>query len=272
MNLRKLLLTKNECYQRNKKMVVKGIMVHSTGANNPTLKRYVGPDDGLLGYNRYGNHWNVFRPAGRQVCVHAFIGQLKDGSIATYQTLPWDIEGWHGGSGPKGRVNDTHIGFEICEDDLTDGEYFAKVYKEAVELCAYLCATYNLNPLKDGVLIGHYEGYKRGIAVNHGDPGNWFPKHGKSMDTFRADVAELLKPAPAPAPAPVPAPIKVGDIVQFAGGLHYATSSSTIGYRATKGRAKVAYVAKGAKHPYSLIHIDNQSNVYGWVDADKVTK
>ena len=30
-----------------------------------------------------------------------------------------------------------------------------------------------------------------GIASNHSDPSNWFPKHGKSMDTFRADVKTL---------------------------------------------------------------------------------
>jgi N-acetylmuramoyl-L-alanine amidase len=43
-------------------------------------------------------------------------------------------------------------------------------------------------------IIGHYEGYQRGIASNHGDPRNWFPKHGKSMDTFRADVKSGLAP------------------------------------------------------------------------------
>ena len=102
-----------------KTITVNGIMVHSTGANNPNLKRYVGPDDGLLGKNQYNNHWNQDTPDGRKVCVHAFIGKLADGSVATYQTLPWNMEGWHGGSGTKGRVNDTHIGFEICEDGLT---------------------------------------------------------------------------------------------------------------------------------------------------------
>lgn len=69
------------------------------------------------------------------MCVHAFIGKLKDGSIATYQTLPWNHRGWHAG----GDANNTHIGFEICEDNLTDKTYFNKVYKEAVELAAYLC-------------------------------------------------------------------------------------------------------------------------------------
>ena len=37
-------------------------------------------------------------------------------------------------------------------------------------------------------IICHCEGYKQGIASNHGDVMHWFPKHGKSMDTFRLDV------------------------------------------------------------------------------------
>lgn len=78
MNLRKLILTENACYKAGRKITPKGIMVHSTGANNPYLRRYVGPDDGLLGVNEYNNHWNRDKPGGRQVCVHAFIGKLKD--------------------------------------------------------------------------------------------------------------------------------------------------------------------------------------------------
>ena len=44
---------------------------------------------------------------------------------------------------------------------------------------------------KKGLPI-HYEGHQKGIASNHSDPRNWFPKHGKSMDTFRADVKATL--------------------------------------------------------------------------------
>ena len=191
MKLHKLIFTENACYKAGRKITVKGIMVHSTGANNPTLRRYVGPDDGLLGKNQYNNHWNTFHPGGREVCVHGFIGKLADGTIATYQTLPWDHRGWHAG----GSANNTHIGFEICEDGLTDATYFAKVYQEAVELCAYLCKEFGLTE-KD--IICHSEGYRKGIASNHGDVMHWFPKHGKSMDTFRADVKQLLTSAPAP--------------------------------------------------------------------------
>ena len=144
----------------------------------------------MLGKNQYDNHWNQDKPGGRQVCVHAFIGKLADGTIATYQTLPWNHRGWHAG----GKANDTHIGFEICEDGLADATYFNKVYTEAVELCVYLCKLYGLTE-KD--IIGHYEGHQKGIASNHGDPRNWFPKHGKSMDTFRSDVkAGLIAASP----------------------------------------------------------------------------
>ena len=187
MKLRKLIFTNNDCYKAGKKIKPKGIMVHSTGANNPNLKRYVGPDDGLLGKNLMRNHWN--QKMSRNVCVHAFIGKLKDGTIATYQTLPWDHRGWHGG----GVSNDTHIGFEICEDNLKDANYFTKAYKEAVELCAYLCKMFDLT---ENNIICHSEGHAKGIASNHGDVMHWFPIHGKSMDTFRADVKALITEKP----------------------------------------------------------------------------
>lgn len=187
MRLYKLLLTKNACYKAGKPLKVSGLMLHSTGAPNTKLSRYVGEDDGRLGKNPYGNHWNQPNPDGRNVCVHAFIGKLADGSIATYQTLPWDMRGWHAG----GSANNTHIGVEICEDNLTDSVYFNQVYKEAVELFAYLCKEFSLNPLKQ--IICHAEGWKMGIASNHGDVLYWFKKQGKTMDDFRKDVKKEME-------------------------------------------------------------------------------
>lgn len=215
MNLHKLIFTENACYKTGRKMKPQGIMVHSTGSNNPWLNRYIAPDDGLLGKNRYGNHWN--QAMDRHVCVHGFIGKLADGTIATYQTLPWDHRGWHAG----GAANNTHIGFEICEDGLKDPAYFTAVYKEAVELCAYLCRQFGLTE-KD--IICHCEGHKQGIASNHGDVMHWFPKHGKSMDTFRADVKKLLesgtvepsaKEEPAEKPVEKPAAVKIDGAKSF---------------------------------------------------------
>lgn len=58
-----------------------------------------------------------------------------------------------------------------------------------MELTAYLCREYGLDPLEDGVVICHQEGARRGIASNHADVLHWFPMHGMTMDDFRADVA-----------------------------------------------------------------------------------
>ncbi len=216
MNLHKLIFTNNACYKAGRKITPKGIMVHSTGANNPWLKRYVGPDDGLLGKNQYNNHWN--QPMDREVCVHAFIGKLADGTVATYQTLPWDHRGWHAG----GSANDTHISFEICEDDLTDADYLDKVYHEAVDLCVYLCGLYGLT---EQDIICHCEGHDLGIASNHGDVLHWWPKHGKNMDTFRGEVAARLGGSEPDTPVEPVQPsggIKAGDLVTITGTKYYS--------------------------------------------------
>lgn len=186
MDLRKLIFVNNDCYAAGKTIIPVGVMIHSTGANNPNLRRYVGPDDGALGANIYGNHWN--RP-GVKTCVHAFIGKLADGTVATYQTLPWHHRAWHcGRSG-----NDTHISFEVCEDGLEDRTYFGAVYQEAAELTAYLCKLFDLDPLASGVVISHKEGNDMGIASWHGDIDHWLVKHGKTMDDFRQKVSRIMK-------------------------------------------------------------------------------
>lgn len=61
---------------------------------------------------------------------------------------------------------------------------------------------------------------------------------------------------------------KVGDVVQFNGGPHYAssTASSPTGSPCAAGPAKITLIAKGAKHPWHLIHTDSSTRVYGWVD------
>jgi len=199
MKLLKCILTENDCYKTRRTIRPRGVMVHSTGANNPLLRRYVQPVAATpgreellaaLGANPNANHWN--RP-GLDVCVHGFVGKLADGSVAAVQTLPWEHRGWHAGTGASGRsANDTHISFEMCEDDLTDPAYFRQAYRAAAELTAMLCRQYGLDPLGDGVVICHQDGFRRGIASNHGDVYNWFPRFGLDMNDFRAEVVRIM--------------------------------------------------------------------------------
>lgn len=186
MDIIQYYMTQNPCYKAGRTITPSGIVVHSTGANNPYIKRYVGPDDGILGKNQYNNHWNK---STATKCVHAFIGKVADGSLKVYQTLPWNYRCWGVGSGKKGSYNNSHIQFEICEDGLTNETYYNQAFSLAKELCAFLCAQYGINP--DNI-VGHYEAAAAGYGSNHGDPRNWQRKFGGTMEQFRADVRAML--------------------------------------------------------------------------------
>ena len=186
--------TKNDCYKKAQKMTPKGIVVHSTGANNPNLKRYVdAPAE--VGVNQYGNHWN--NPAsvmGRAVCVHSFIGYALNKEVKVANILPYDFCCWGVGSGSKGsyNYNPAYIQFEMCEDDCKNKEYFEAVYNVAVEYSVYLCKMFNI-PVDN--IVSHKEAHALGYGSNHGDPNNWWGNFGRTMKDFRAAVKAGLAAA-----------------------------------------------------------------------------
>ncbi len=223
MKIYKILATKNDCYKTGKKIKPQGILWHSTGVNNPNLRRYVGPDDGNLGVNRFKNYWN--RPKLKK-CCHAFIGKLKNGKIATYQILLWDHYGWHCGKGKKGSANASHIGFEICEDNKKNKDYAMMVYREAIELTAYLCKLYSLDPfgkLLSGlpVITDHAEAARLGYASNHGDVLHWFGRYGITLDKIRQDVAALLAEEQSGGGGVKPEPEHPGTIYRIMRGIEF---------------------------------------------------
>jgi len=157
-------------------------MLHSVGCAQPSASVFI-------------KNWN--KASYTSACVHAFI----DGSDGTvYQTLPWNRRGWHCGKGTSGSsANDTHIGVEMCEpgsitytsganftvSDAADAKAVAKrTYEAAIELFAYLCQKYSLDPTADGVIISHAEGYSRGVASNPADPAHLWKGLGLSYTIF----------------------------------------------------------------------------------------
>ena len=203
MQIKETILTNNPCYKAGRTIAVKGLMLHSVGCPQPSALVFV-------------NNWN--KSTYDRACVHAFI----DGNTGViYQCLPWSHRGWHGG----GASNNTHIGVEMCEPaciKYTSGSNFTcsdtatakavvkRTYDAAVELFAFLCKQYNLDPLADGVIISHREGHARGIASNHGDPEHLWNglKMGYTMDGFRKAVAAAMKPAEETKPAAPAEPAK----------------------------------------------------------------
>ena len=198
--------TNSTCYRNTGKMEIKGVLWHSTGANNTTIKRYVQPSDNdpnratllaKIGTNPNRNDWNHIE---MQAGLNAWVGTLADGSVAAVQTMPWNYRPWGCGSGSKGSCNNGWIQFEICEDSLSSKNYFDKVYREACELTAYLCSIYNLNPIGKvsfngasvPVILCHQDSYQLGLGSNHSDVYHWFNKYGKTMNDVRTDVAKLM--------------------------------------------------------------------------------
>lgn len=216
--------THSTCYNgTTHPMQIKGILWHSTGANNPNLKRYVQPYEGdpnydadiaKLGKNTNNNDWNhIYREAG----LNAWIGKFADGSVGTVQTMPWDYKPWGCGAAYKGgpSCNNGWIQFEICEDDLTNKDYAQRVWDEAIAFSVYLCKKFNLNPLGTAtcggktvpVITCHNDAAKLGCAGNHADINHWFPKIlGKDMNNARQEIAEKLAVTPTPVPTPEPVP------------------------------------------------------------------
>ncbi len=185
MNLIQNYLTESGCYKAGKHITVQGLMVHSVGCPQPKASAFM-------------KNWNR---ADANACVHAVIEPGGD----IYQLLPWEHRGWHCG----GSANNTHIGVEMTEPatirytggaswtETGDGEdtkaHVLATYRYAVELFAYLCKQYHLDPLADGVVISHSEGCRRGIASNHGDVEHLWSKFGLFMVQFRKDIKAAVE-------------------------------------------------------------------------------
>lgn len=278
--------TKNPCYRKGTPMKPVGIVVHSTGANNPHLCRYVDCPE-RLGVNRYGNHWN--RPEAATL-VHGAIGLDKEGFVTVVNTLPYTMAAWGVGKGSRGSYNydpTGHIQFEMCEDDLTDPSYFDQVMGTAVAYCAQLCREYGLAAES---IVSHKEAHAQGYASNHGDPENWMGRFGMTMEDFRARVRAKLKgevaimgkvvnrdelvawidahaveveKQPEPEVKPEPVAIKAGDKVVFKSGVtQWGTGSGNKGIPSWAQDGKTTFTVLEIVKEGTEARIGNASGAY----------
>ncbi|MCL2549372.1 MAG: peptidoglycan recognition protein family protein [Methanimicrococcus sp.] len=134
--------------------------------------------------------------------THAFVAPND-----IVQCLPWNFMAHH----CAGFFNYTHIGLDLVEPDNNEQnkeQFVLDTYETMVELAAYLCEQYKLDPigfteckvpgkkkktLSVPVILSHKEAHALGGASNHGDPDRMWNtiKIGGvalTMDKFRADV------------------------------------------------------------------------------------
>ena len=186
-------MTNSPLYKAGTTIKPKGAFIHSVGCPQPKASAFI----------------KTMNKATATKGVTAFI--QPDGTV--YETLPINfskktaIKNWHAGKGSKGSANTSWIGIELTEPSTikyTSGasfkdldpektkEHVANTYKYAVEYFAYLCEGFGWDPLEDGVILSHHEGYVRGYASNHGDVEHIWSKYGYTMDQFRKDVKEEM--------------------------------------------------------------------------------
>lgn len=216
---------------------------------------------------------------------------VYDGGAVQYNGDIRNRYTWHCGGGKyntKGgayygkATNRNTIGIEVCSTNDTSKMTVAndshwrftdKVVSNLVELVKYLMAEYGIDAAH---VIRHYDVNGKpcpgiiGWNEDTGSAAKWAAfkarlgaattggQTGGSTNTGTATGNTALT-------------YKVGDIVQFAGGKHYANSQATSGTTVKPGQAKVTAVAPAGKHPYHIVHTDSASTVYGWVDAAAIT-
>lgn len=192
MNIITSMATKNPCYKTGKSIKVEGIILEGVGCPQSSAR--------VFAHNR--NRENC---EGK--CAHAFV-DANDGAVI--QLLPWGHRGWHCGKHPrtKKNANDTHIGIQLCEPSqirykkkneielVGDKEKALNAvrttYKSAVELCAFLCEKFNLDPMT--AVISRKEAYDAAIASMQASPEFVWEAVGAdfTMDKLRDEVKQRM--------------------------------------------------------------------------------
>lgn len=189
-NITQRILTTNKCYKANvTRKRTDGLMVHSVGCPQPSATVFC----------------NLWAQNANTVCPNAIVD-----ATSIIQTLPWNMKAWH----CCDPGNSTYIGVETTEpstiaykngkvidnNPAASKQHIDAVYKNTVELFAFLCKQYGFDPLEKGRIISHAEGAKMGIASAHADPDHLWPRYGYTMDGFRQDVKKAMGAQPTPDP------------------------------------------------------------------------
>jgi len=273
MEIKQCIMTNSLCYKQAGRVPQHfGIVVHSTGVNQPRISRYVQPSDNDpnkdaiiadIGKNPYNNDWNhppKNPTAADRKGVHCFIGNNSAGEVVCYQVLPWDNIAWGVYKGDKGSYNDNppYFQFEICEDGLTNEKYFNDCMTVAQMLCAYLCNNFEISVEN---IVSHYESWEQGYGNKHVDPNNWLSKFGKDMNWFREGVRKIMGQTVNP-----------GDIGRVKEGAHvYDKNGKDLDYEFSawvyRSDVIVGEVANGCAHFSTDLSLKSYT---GWTAVENI--
>lgn len=179
--------TSNGAYTAGRKINPQGCVNHSVGCAQPSTEVF------FKIMNKSDAGWGV----------NAILGDFHKGDGRIILCLPYDARPWGCGKGSKGSWNNTKIQWEVCEpaghtyaggtmlnyNVEKNQTFFDRMWKMLVAWNVYIVKKFGY-PIPG--ISDHAESYKAGYGSNHADMGQWLPKHGKSMDALRAEVAQIL--------------------------------------------------------------------------------
>lgn len=182
--------TKNGAYKAGRNIKATGALNHSLGCAQPSA------DVVYNNMNNEGAGWGVTAILGD---FHKGAGRI----ILALPIAPATRRNWGCGAGSKGSYNNSRVQWEVCEpsghtyaggtmigyDVAKNAEYFARMWALLVKWNVYVAIElgYTANMICD-----HAESHRAGMGSNHADIGHWLPKHGKTMNDLRAEVAAIL--------------------------------------------------------------------------------
>ena len=160
-----------------KKMTPKGIIIHSSGFEQPYLWYFIQPSNSnpnksqilnTIGVNKKHTDYNHTR---RLINYHYWIGKDSNNNIQTIKAFPNDF-----------KIKDNYIHICLLEDDLNDKKYALQIVSELIQLCVHLCKEFHWN---ENNVLGHSE------ISSLPDANYWLKKYGYDIDTIRQIIKNL---------------------------------------------------------------------------------
>ena len=215
---------------------------------------------------------SVFKPSSRQASSNYGIG--TDGRVGMY--CEEKDRSWCTSSG----ANDHRaVTIEVASDTFHPYAVKDKAFAALLDLCTDICKRNGKSKLlwfgdKDKTLAYTPKAGEMVLTVhrwfaNKSCPGDYlYNRHGE----IAAEVTKRLGGTTSQPSIPAPSgALKVGDIVDFKGVVHYANANAASGPSCKPGKAKVTRIYPSGKHPYHLIaEKGGGSNVYGWVNTSDI--
>lgn len=173
------MMTNSTQWAYYKTLKPKGIIIHSSGRNNPYLRHFVQPSKNdenyediisQLGENKRHDDWNHIHTAYN---FHYWIGKDNFDNVVSIQTFPLDVKTW----------KDSYIHICICEDNLDNPTYLTNCISKLIKLCKSLCDQYNWN--EDDI-------YDYSEISNFPDTNYWLEKCGYNIKLLRSEIMKKI--------------------------------------------------------------------------------